>query len=243
MRLQQKSLVCSGSVLLAVIAVALAGCGGFNKVAATPTHTAKPSAKTILASAVVVQQKQIKDVEFSMKLNLTADSTTVNGAMTGTETASPNRTDLVISNFTTAGEQFSGEIKVDSATNTTYIMLTGSSILGLPTGEWIKTTWGSLLNPLPINPTQFSNLSQLSGVTLIGSETLNGIAVWHLQATKVVDGSTAKVDVYIRKDNSQLYEIVANLSGTSSGTITFNITGVNTGATINLPPASQVINQ
>ena len=156
---------------------------------------------------------------------------------------SPNRTDVVITNLTTAGEQFSGEVIVDVATNATYIKLTGSSILGLPTGEWLKTTGGSFLNPLPVNPTQFSDLSHLSGVTLIGPTTLDGIAVWHLQATKMIDGSTAKVDVYVRKNNSQLYKIVANLSGTSSGTITFKITGVNTGATITLPATSQNLTQ
>lgn len=242
MRLQQKTLVWPGSVLFVVITVAIAGCSSF-KMATTPTPTATPSAATILANAVVVQQKQIKDVEFSMKLALTTNSTTVSGDLTGTETASPNRTDLVVTDFTTAGVQFAGEIIIDAATNATFIMITGSSILGLPTGEWIKTTWGSFLNPLPIDPTQFSNLSQLSGVTLLGSETLDGIAVWHLQATKMIDGSTAQVDVYIRQDNKQLYEIVANVSGTSSGTITFKITGINTGATINLPAASQDLSQ
>jgi hypothetical protein len=178
-----------------------------------------------------------------MQLALTTNSTPVSGAMTGTETASPNRTDLDITNFTAEGAQFSGEIIIDAATNATYIMLTGSSILGLPTGEWIKTTWGSFLNPLPIAPAQFSDLRQLSGVTLVGSAKLGGISVWHLQANKTMEGSTAKVDVYIRQDNNQLYEIVANLSGTSSGKITLKITGVNTGATINLPAASQDLSQ
>jgi hypothetical protein len=242
MRLQRKTLAWSGSVALAVITVAIAGCSSF-KVASRPTPTATPSATTILADAVVVQQKQIKDVEFSMKLDLTTNNTTLSGDMTGTETASPNRTDLNISNFTVGDAQFSGEIIIDAATNATYILLTGSSILGLPTGEWIKTTWGSFLNPLPINPTQFSDLSQLSGATLIGPETLDGIAVWHLQATKAIDGSTATVDVFIRKDNNQLYELVANASESSSGTIMFKITGINTGATINLPASSQDLSQ
>jgi hypothetical protein len=238
MKLQRKTLAWSGSVVLVVITVAIAGCSSF-KVDSTPTPTATPSAATILANAVVVQQKQIKDFEFSMKLGLTTNSTTLSSDLTGTETASPNRTDLVITNFSVAGTQSSGEIIIDAATNATYIMITGPSILGLPTGEWLKTTWGSFFNPLPIDPTQFSDLSQLSGATLIGSEMLDGIAVWHLQATKMIDSSTAVIDLYIRKDNNQLYEIVANVSGTSSGTITFKITGINTGATINLPTTSQ----
>jgi hypothetical protein len=239
MKLQRKTLAWSGSVVLMVITVAIAGCGSF-KVDSTPTAT--PSAATILANAVVVQQKQIKDFEFSMKLGLTTNSTTLSSDLTGTETASPNRTDLVITNVSVAGTQSSGEIIIDAATNATYIMIAGPSLLGLPTGEWLKTTWGSFLNPLPIDPTQFSDLSQLSGATLIGSETLDGIAVWHLQATKMIDSSTAVIDLYIRKDN-QLYEIVANVSGTSSGTITFKITGINTGATINLPTTSQDLTQ
>jgi hypothetical protein len=242
MRLQHKALVRLGGILLAMGTLALAGCS-ITSIASRPTPTATPSAATILEDAVNAQKTQTKDVEFSMNLDLTASGTAISGQLTGTETTSPKRVDIVITNLTAASLQFSGEIIIDSATNTTYVKFTNSNIPQVPMGQWIKTSGGSSINPLPIDPSQFSDLSQLNGATLKGSETLDGIAVWHLQATKTVSGVTTLVDIYIRQDNSQLYEIVANATGTASGSVTLKITGVNTGATINLPPASQVASQ
>jgi hypothetical protein len=239
MRRQQKSLLGIGVMLLVLGSLTLAGCS-ITALANTPTPTARPSAATILEAAVNAQKTGTKDVEFSMNLSLTTNGTAVSGDVTGTETTSPNRVDLIVTNFMAAGQQFSGEIITDVATNTTYIKFTDSSIPEVPVGQWLKTTGGSGINPLPINPTQFSDLSQLTGAKLVGSEKLDSIAVWHLQATKTVSGSTSQIDIYIRQDNNQLYELVANESGSSSGSVTFKITGVNTGATISLPPPSEV---
>jgi hypothetical protein len=243
MRLQHKALVRLGGMLLATGALALAGCSITGLASKPSTPTATPSAATILEDAVNAQKTQTKDVEFSMNMNLTSSGTTINGNLTGTETASPQRVDIVITNFTVAGVQLSGEIITDTATKSVYVKFTGSGIPEFPQGQWIKTSGGSSSNLLPIDPTQFSDLSQLHGATLKGSETLDGIAVWHLQATKTVSGSTTQVDIYIRQDNNQLYELVANATGTASGSVTLKITGVNTGAMINLPPASQVVSQ
>ena len=240
MKLQHKTLMWLGSILLVMGMAGLAGCSGLS-IGSTATPTATPSAETILANAVVVQKTQIKDVKFSVNMNLTSNSTVITGNLSGTETASPNRTDLVVPNLTVAGAQFSGEIITDTASNAIYLMLTTSGIPEIPIGEWIKTSGASSLNPLPIDPTQVSNLSQLTGATLKGSEVLDGVNVWHLQASNTINGSTAQTDVYIRQDNNQLYEVVANLTGTSTGTVTLKITGVNTGATISLPTPSQVL--
>jgi hypothetical protein len=243
MRLQHKALVQLGGMLLAMGALALAGCSITSLASKPPTPTATPNAATILEDAVNVQKAQTKDVEFSMNINLTLSGTTISGNLTGTETSSPNRLDLVITNLTAASVQFSGEIITDATTNTTYVKFANFNIPEVPLGQWIKTSGGSSINPLPIDPSQFSDLSQLTGATLKGSETLDGIAVWHLQATKTISGVTTQVDIYIRQDNNRLYELVANATGTSSGSTTLKITGVNTGATINLPPASQVVSQ
>lgn len=243
MRLQHKALVrLLGGMLLAMGALALTGCS-ITSLASKPTPTATPNAATILEAAVNAQKTETKDVEFSMNLDLTSSGATISGSLTGTETSSPKRLDLVITSLTAASVQFSGEIIIDSATNTTYVKFTNSNIPEVPEGQWIKTSGGSSISPLPIDPTQFSDLSQVTGATLKGSETLDGIAVWHLQATKTISGSTAQVDIYIRQDNNQLYEVAANATGTSSGSVTLKITGVNTGAAINLPPANQVVTQ
>src|SRR5262249_43742366 len=153
---------------------------------------------TILDDAVNVQKTQTKDVKFSMSIDLTANGTTINGNLTGTGTSSPKRLDLVVSNLTVADAQFSGEVITDATTNSIYINFASSSIPEVPQGQWIKTSGGSSINPLPIDPTQLADLSQLADATLKGSETLDGIAVWHLQATKTISGSTAQVDIYIR---------------------------------------------
>jgi hypothetical protein len=244
MTLQHKALVRLGGMLLAMGALALAGCSITPMASrSTATTTATPTGATILEAAVHAQKTQTKDVEFSMNTDLTTSGTTISGQLTGTETSSPKRVDIVITNFTVAGLQFAGEIITDAATSSIYVKFTSSNIAEIPQGQWIKTRAGSSSNPLPIDPVQFSDLSQLKGVTLKGSETLDGIAVWHLQTTKMISGSTTLVDIYIRKDSNQLYEVVANATGTSSGSVKLKITGVNTGATITLPPADQVVTQ
>jgi hypothetical protein len=239
MRRQQKPLLGIGVMLLVLGSLTMAGCS-ITSLAGKPTPKATPNASTILEAAVNAQKTGTKDVEFSMNLSLTTNGIAVSGDITGTETTSPNRVDLIFTNFTAAGQQFSGEIITDAATNTTYIKFSDSSITEVPVGQWLKTTGGSGINPLPIDPTQFSDLSQLNGAKLVGSEKLDGIAVWHLQATKTVSGSNSQVDIYIRQNNNQLYELVANETGSSSGSVTLKITGVNSGATISLPSAAEV---
>ena len=218
-------------MLILLGALALAGCGG-SSAASKPTAT--PDAATILASVKNVQSSY-KDIEFSMSMAFTASGSTINGTFTGTQTSSPKRSDIVM-NFTAAGQQVAGEVITDVATNTTYTKLTSPALPGVPAGTWTKSTGSSAF--IPIDPSTFSNLSGLTGITLKDSETLDGIQVWHLQASESTGGATGQADIYIRQDNNQLYEVVAHATGAASGTITFKITSVNTGATINLPPAS-----
>jgi hypothetical protein len=244
MTLQHKALVRLGGMLLAMGALALAGCGITPIASRSTAPTIAPTTgATILEAAVRAQQTQTKDVEFSMNTDLTTSGTTISGQLTGTETSSPKRVDVVITNFTVAGLQFAGEIITDAATRSIYVKFTSSNIPEIPEGQWIKSSAGSSFNPLPIDPVQFSDLSQLKGVTLKGSETVDGIAVWHLQTTKTISGATTQVNIYTRQDNNQLYKVVANATGTSSGSVTLKITGVNTGVTIGLPPADQVVTQ
>jgi hypothetical protein len=238
-------------MLLAMGALGLAGCsspgvaGGPALGGQAGTATPSPNAATVFEDAVNAQKTQTKDVEFSMNTNLKERDITITGDVTGKQTSSPRRLDVVITNFKTGSMQFSGEIITDAATHSTYIKFTGTTPFpGIPVGTWVKTFGGFFFfNPLMTDPAQFSDLSQFKGATLKGSETLDGISVWHYQVTRTFRETTTKIDIYIRQDNKQLYEIVSNETGTSSGSVTFKITGVNTGATISLPPASQVTNQ
>jgi hypothetical protein len=240
-------------MLVVAIALALAGCGLPNL-----GHSTKPpSAATILEDAALAQKTQVKDVEFSMTMAISTSgitgtgTTDISGNFTGTLTTSPERED-VMTNMTAAGIQFSGEIIVDVATSTLYIKFSSTSLPGLPAGTWTKVTTGSSLDPLTVDPSQLSDLSQFKGATLKGPETLDGIQVWHLQANSTTGGLTSQADIYIRQDNHQLYELIAHINGAltgigtpttgtpTTGTITYKVTGENTGKTISLPPASEV---
>jgi hypothetical protein len=252
LRRQDKVFVWIGATLL-LGTLALAGCsiprfGGVKPI---------PSAATILEDAVTVQKTEIKDVEFSMVSSFTgiglgtASGSAVSEDFTGTLTTSPQR-EQIFTKLTTAGMQISSEVIFDEATNTMYMKVTGSSLPGLPSGKWTKMSLGSSLDPVTIDPSQLSDLSKFKGATLKGSETLNGVHVWHLQSSATQDGLTTHADIYIRQDNNELYEMVAHVTGTltgtttdtstgtMNGTVTYKVTGVNTGAKISLPPASQV---
>ena len=249
MKPQYKTLVWIGGALFVLGTLALSGCA-IPRIGSKPI----PSAATILQDAVMVQKTQVKDVEFSMNMSMTGSGTTLTDDIKGTSTASPKR-ELVTSNLTTAGVQLSDIVIIDAATSTIYSKFSSSSLPGIPSGKWIKMSLGSSLDPLSIDPSQFSNLSQFKGATMKGAETLDGVPVWHLQSTTTMDGLTDRADIYIRQANNQLYEMVAQVTGSltgtptatttgsTTGTVTFKVTGENTGATIKLPPASEVISQ
>jgi hypothetical protein len=114
----------------------------------------------------------------------------------------------------------------------------------------------------------YIDYSKLKNAKLIGSETINNVPVWHVQANEDLDqtlsslgggatgptGSTAgsgstmtaKVDYYFRQDNYRPVKVViaSNDSLSTLGSMTMNgemdFTSFNTGISIALPPASEV---
>jgi hypothetical protein len=87
---------------------------------------------------------------------------------------------------------------------------------------------------------QLTGYESLQNAKLVGAETLNGVNVWHLTGTGNSGGSNVAYDLYVRQDNYYPVKLVGKSSGTDQGTLTIDFTGVNTGATISLPPADQV---
>lgn len=217
---------------LLVAAVALAGCGIGGIGGASPTAT--PNAATIIQRA---QGVKINDAAFTLTLSGTANGQTISGTATGKLTKSPPRSDITF-NLTSNGQQIAFETISDGTTNTTYTMFTAPAALA--TGKWTKTTGSSGASPFDVS--RFTDYSQIKHPTLVGKDTINGVAVWHLTGQDTAADAPANVDLYVRQDNYEPVEIKGQ--GTSSGTnltITLTFTSVNSGTiSISLPPANEV---
>lgn len=220
----------------------LAACGVASSPGATTTPT--PTAAQILQSASNVS---IKDMAFTFTLTMTASGQTTNASGSAELTKTPSRVEMSIS-VPVSGTPISFMFIADAATNISYAKF-GPNSLGLPTTVWYKISIGSALGSLTSLgnlASSYANYSSLTNTTLVGSDTINGVAVWHIHGTDTSGatptagttptGSTT-VDVYFRKDN--YYPVQATITGGGLNmTITF--TGINTGLTIALPPASEV---
>jgi hypothetical protein len=228
-----------GGLLALVGTLALSACGVSGLGAAKPTPT--PNAQTILTN---VQKVQYKDIEFKMTLAGSGSGTDVSGDGTGVVTMSPKRAKISF-NLTAAGQQIAFDTIEDIDGNTVYVKFSSALIPGLPTDKWIKSAANGTLSSLTnaFDTSQLTSFNQLSNPTLKGSETVDGVQVWHLTGTESSNGTTANADLYIRQDNNHPYKIVAHAAGSTSADVTITFTGINTGATIDLPPADQVVVQ
>ncbi len=236
--LTRRKASCWASGMLAVAGMlALGACGVSGVGAAKPTPT--PDAATILAS---VQKVQYKDISFKMTLSGSSSGTDVSGDASGVITTSPKRAQVTM-NLTTSGQQLAFDVIEDSATNTTYVKFNSAFIPGLPTDKWIKQSGSGSFDSLTkaFDTSQITNFGQISGATLKGTETVDGVQVWHLTGSETEGGTTGTADVYIRQDNHYPYKLVVHSAGGSSGDATITFTGINTGATVTLPTADQVM--
>jgi hypothetical protein len=224
-------------LLTLVGTLALSACGVSGLGAAQPT----PDAKTILAN---VGKIQYKDIEFKMTLSGSSAGTGVSGDGTGVITMSPKRAKITF-NLTSGGQQIAFDTIEDIDGNTVYFKFSSALFPGLPTDKWIKADAGGTLSSLTnaFDTSQLTNFNQISNATLKGSETVDGVLVWHLTGTESSNGTTANADLYIRQDNNHPYKIVAHAAGSTSADVTITFTGINTGATVDLPPADQVVAQ
>jgi hypothetical protein len=217
--------------LLAAV-FALAGCGAGGIGGASPTATATPSAAGILQHA---QSVKITDAAFTLTLSGTASGQDVTGTANGKLTQTPPRDDITF-NLTSGGQQIAFETITDGTTNTTYTQFTQPAALA--TGKWTKASGGA--SGGLFNASQFTDYSQIKNPTLVGKDTVNGIAVWHLKGQDTAAGETGNVDVFVRQDNYEPVEIKGQ--ATSSGTninISLIFTSVNSGTiSISLPPAN-----
>jgi hypothetical protein len=226
-----------GGLLVLVGTLSLCGCGLTTQVAAKPTPT--PDAKTILANVAKIQYK---DIEFSMTLSGGSSGSAVSGTGSGIITTSPKRAKITF-NLSSGGQQIAFDTIEDIDGNAIYIKFSTALFPGIPTDQWIKASAGGSLSSLTsaFDPSQLTNLSQMSNATLKGSETVDGVQVWHLTGTESSNGSASSADLYVRQDNNEPYKIVAHAAGSAAADVTITFTGINTGATVDLPPADQVV--
>ena len=215
--------------LFGMLALSACGVGGLG---ASATPTATPTAAMILQQA---KQVKVTDATFTMTLNGTTSGTTFTGTGSGKLTTNPNRSDVTF-NLTAAGVQIAFENITDAATNTTYTKYTSPAFLA--SDKWKKSTSGA--GGSPIDTSSLTNYGDLTNVTLVGKDTVNGEAVWHLKGSSASTSLGGTVDFYVRQDNYDPVKLNVQSTGATSGTFTIVFTAVNSGTTISIPPADQV---
>jgi|SRR5579883_2001071 hypothetical protein len=265
--------------LLSLLALAACGVG--------QTSAKVPTAAEILHNATNVfdfsgtthstSSAAVQDLTFTMTMNMeiklsstslgTSDIKETANA-TGKETLKPRRSQMDMT-MALEGQNMTTSVIVDFATSTGYLKMSGlSALFGNSGDKWYKISYGAL-GSFGADTSMYMDYSKLKDATLVGSETINGVAVWHLRAkedfNQSLPGATgatgttgatgasnstsnlnATVDYYFRKDNYRPVKVVIAVSDTLSnlGTMKLNtemdFTSFNTGVTIALPPASDV---
>lgn len=220
----------AGLVVVLAAAVAFTACGVTN--VAAPKKP--PTATEILAA---VSKTDVKDMTYTMTMNATTDGKAFTGSGTGKFTKSPSRSDLAFT-FTMDGQTITMETITDGTTS--YTKMSGMDLPGLPSDKWMKGS-GSLNPASFLDQSQLTDYSKLKGVTLVGPDTIGGVAVWHLKGSESDGGSDTTANIYVRQDNNLPQKVVIHGTGTFSGDVTITFTAINTGITITPPSDDQVV--
>ena len=114
------------------------------------------------------------------------------------------------------------DIITDDATKTTYTRIPMLS------DKWSKSATTS--------SSEFGNLD-IKNAKLIGTETVNGTVCYHLQGTSS-SGSSTTGDYWVSQD--KYYPVKMSAKTSDGGQFTMTFTGINSGATIDLPADTQV---
>jgi len=158
------------AALLGVLS--LAACGTSSR-GATPTAT--PDANAILQQA---SQATYTDVTFDLTITTTVLGQTVNETGSGAMTKNPPRAQETLTiPVTLNGKTTQTKIETitDSTTKTTYTRTTTNGVVG----RWTK----SVTNSSDFVASDLTSLDSYTNAKVIGSETLDSVAVWHLRAS------------------------------------------------------------
>jgi hypothetical protein len=262
----------SSALLLALLS--LAGCG----LSATRAHVFTAAeilqnATNVLdvsgtAAAHPASSATVKDLAFTMKftvsMNLSSSSQgkqqfTETMTATGKETLAPRRTQMDMAmamdvpglSGLTGGQALTMNTIVDYDSQTGYIKSPlFDSLLKGPSDApetWYKMPFASV-DGLGADTSMYIDYSKLKNAKLIGSETINGVAVWHLRATEDIEqsapglgaisarttagsvGLNVTTDYYFRKDNYRPVKVVISGTDTLSGSGTPSASSADAGA-------------
>ncbi|HKS69179.1 MAG TPA: hypothetical protein VJQ45_02075 [Ktedonobacterales bacterium] len=270
--------------LLGVLCLAACGLGGPQSHVPTAAEILQRATNVLNVnnptSAQGANSATVQDLTYTLKLTVNMDmSDSSLGAQklsetitaTGEETLKPRRSqaDMTMALADASLPQnfnLTDTIIVDYASQTGYIKMSGGMLPGAASGKWYKMSFASV-GGLGADTSMYVDYSKLKDAKLIGSETINGVAVWHLRAkedlSQAVPGSTltgsgsstgasnsvsgtATLDYYFRQDNYRPVKIGMagneTMSGLGTATTTgeMDFTAFNTGVSIALPPANEV---
>jgi len=218
----------------------------------TPTATQSPQVLAILQHVATADMQNAH-----VAINVSANTQNGNLATmsTGTMAFSPFQADL-----TTTGTYLAQPLNAEEIVygNTLYVKM-GSST------TWQTYSLDQIAASAAIDPSDFlpAKIVALVDVRLVGTETIDGVKVYHLQgggkrsiaqltgvgAALGALGSDANqpvtytADLEVRTDTYQLVQFQAHaVSGATTANVTANFTAWNMGVTIAPPPASQISN-
>lgn len=221
------------ALLLGTMVVAGCGAGGSGGIGGGAAPTATPNASAILQKAAAFK---ITSADIVMTFNGTTDGKAITGTFDDKMTQNPKRSDIAYT-FTSDGQQFQGETITDDATNASYTKLTQPAILD--TGKWVKSAGGGSAGL--IDPSTFTDFSGAKNAKLVGTDNVDGVAVWHLTSTYTSNGSDFTGDVYIAQSDYHPVRISGKIGGSTPATVSIDFKSVNTSSiSISLPPADQV---
>lgn len=222
-----------------VLLLGLSACGGHS--------SAAPSR----AEQILLQARSASLHDATFTISFTTDGNTSTG--TGIFTSNPIRFALHLTVKNASGNAVQQQVIGDGVGNATFLYARLS-------GDPLWSTLDDGEDGYYVNyDTNILNYDQLSKVTLVGADTVDGQTTWHLHATATMqlfalDGTLLPVsgpeELWLRQNDGMPVEITKNLSGPDtsgsggSGTIglqaTYHFQKWNDGATITLPDPSQI---
>jgi hypothetical protein len=209
-----------GLILILTALLALTACGS----------SSGPYADDILAHT---QTLQITDMTMDMTVNSTYKGNPAEGSGEMKFLVDPARTDAVLT-LTVAGTTATIEDIDDISAAVVYARSVNAS--GATSTTWTKLS----VSDNSLSYAQILAFDNLSNTQLIGAETQQGIAVWHIRGDIIGKSITSTGDVYIRKDTYYPVKAVITDSGATPATTTLVYKAFNTGISIAVPPSSQV---
>jgi hypothetical protein len=163
------------------------------------------------------------------------------GHAVGRLTTQPYRTDVTftLSAGTAGNASFTAEDIADFATNIDYDKTLASTTDLFPVDDkWSKLALNGPLFDLSNSPLLYLHLPH---ATLVDTNAIHGIAVWHVRDTLTDQGQTGVIDAYLRQDTFLPVEMTMHVTTVdTSEDDTILYTAFNTGLSISLPPTDQV---